>query len=93
MNLHKRNCCSTWVPRKIWSSRKIREIFFIFAKNGRLQIKEFGSTATEKKHETFCCVFFSGCSRLHYIYIDIDICPFFAGQIIKIYYFFVGLEI
>ena len=36
MNLHKRNCCSTWIPRKIHmefanDSRKK----FLFVKNGR----------------------------------------------------------
>ena len=47
MNLHKRSCCSTWVPRKINMefAKDSRTIFLVCAKNGRLQIKEFRSTA------------------------------------------------
>ena len=37
----------TWDPRERWTrgSRKIRKSYFLFAKNGRLQVKEFRSTA------------------------------------------------
>ena len=46
MNLHKRSCCSTWVPRKINTefAKDLRTIF-LFATNGRLHTNEFRSTA------------------------------------------------
>ena len=52
VNLYKRSCCSTWVPRKInMEFAKDSRNMFLFAKNGCSRIKEFWSTIIYNKYK------------------------------------------
>ena len=58
MNLHKRNCCSTWVPRKINMefAKDSGQIYFLWAKTGPLWMKDFRS------QPIYRYLWFSNCS-------------------------------